>query len=247
MLKFLFASFSMGALFFAFGSCKEGASNCLEDESLLCCAGDNIFCKCQDGSEGTKTCSEDGKSFGQCFTSDGACREIPETTSTTDPTSSSTGGAGGGGSGSKILLEPCADASECRSGQCENGYCTRPCESYMDCSEPPANGDCAEIGGEKLCVSYCNSINDCTVYGPDSKCSGVQAFDDPMFCFGACADWPTAKAVPDGCPCMEDSNCHLGLNAQQLICIFQVCSEGCAEMADCPNGKMCSGEPGHCE
>lgn len=247
MLKFLLASFSVGALLFAIGSCKEGASSCLEDESQLCCAGDNIFCKCQDGSEGTKTCAEDGQSFGQCFTADGACREIPETTSTTDPTTSSTGGAGGG-TGSKILLEPCADGTECRTGMCENGYCTKTCESYLDCDEPPATGDCAELpGGAKLCVAYCVGAGDCAIYGETSKCSGVQAFDDPSFCYGACANWETAKAVPDGCPCMDDVNCDLGLGAQQLVCIFETCSEGCAEMADCPSGKTCTGEPGHCE
>lgn len=247
----------------ALGFASLAAVACGDDSAIetLCKPGEEIFCKCRGGYQGTKTCLDDGASFGECTTLDGPCPEIPDTTSSTSSTSSSSGG-GGGGTGDKALYAPCESGSECQTGTCENGFCTRACEDYTVCSDDAAQayGDCAVFpGGAKLCGPYCVTQSECAGYGPSSGCSGATALDDPNFLFAVCGDWgaqlsgmPYGTLCEDGTLLYNDQiitgECDLGASGVQNICLFGECSKGCYEPSDCPQNDCTSGgqAPGCC-
>jgi hypothetical protein len=183
---FLALSTLVGGTFFACGD---------SGVETLCNPGDEVFCKCRGGFDGTKTCLEDGNSFGDCVTPDGPCPEIETSTS----------------SGDAMLCEPgeektceCADGmtegtqtceedgesfgacmlngSECAMAgtkgiyeACETGaeclsgtcegFCTKPCGNYMECAEGMLFGDCVNYGDRQLCAQYCLAQEDCAGYG----------------------------------------------------------------------------------
>jgi hypothetical protein len=80
-----------------FGSVAALASGCPSEapstaaQPTLCTPGDNIFCRCPGGSAGTKECSADGMSFGECEQAWGPCG--------TDQGGGGVGGSGGVGQG----------------------------------------------------------------------------------------------------------------------------------------------------
>ena len=184
LLRWLSACVFVGGLTALFVACGE-------ESQTLCEPGTEVFCKCRCGFEGTKTCGEDGASFGECTTAEGTCPEIPDTTSSTGDTGSTTSGSGGGGTGTLGLYEACTDGSECQSGTCE-GFCTRTCASWEECTVDAEMlyGDCVVLAGgtKQVCAPYCASPTDCP-YGPEVQCGGATALDDPMIYFGACAPW----------------------------------------------------------
>jgi hypothetical protein len=223
---------------------------CGEESQTLCEPGTEVFCKCRGGYDGTKTCNEDGATFGECTTAEGTCPEIPDTTSSSSgDTGSTTSGGGGGGTGTLGLYEACTDGSECQSGTCE-GFCTHDCTSWEECTVDAdmLYGDCIKLAGgsKQVCAPYCTSAADCA-YGPDVACGGAVALDDPMISFGACAPWGDELAgMPPGTLCDDAEGtiwflsdvvpglCSLGNAGVHDVCVFGECTQACFEDADCP-------------
>jgi hypothetical protein len=218
----------------ALGFASLSAVACGDDGATetLCKPGEEIFCKCRGGYQGTKTCLDDGASFGECTTLDGPCPEIPDTTSSTSTSSSSSSGGGGGGTGDKALYAPCESGGECSTGTCENGFCTRECVDYTVCSDEAAEayGDCVVFpGGAKLCGPYCVTQSDCAAYGPSSGCSGATALDDPNFLFAVCGEWGAElSGMPYGTLC-EDGT--LIYNDQIITAECDLGATGCRTSA----------------
>ena len=231
-----------------------GATSCGDTADTLCTAGENIFCKCRGGDEGTKTCKADGQSFDECVTDDGPCTEVPSSTSSGTGPGATSGGATSTGSGStkQPLFSPCQTGDECETGECQNHYCTLDCGNYMDCVDGDIQGDCVRFQHEtiQVCAPYCTTQTDCTAFGTGSGCGGTTALDDPQFVFAVCGDWADELSpMPMGSQCMTDPDCNLGLLHTEEVCIFEQCETGCYVPDDCPVGESCSSDgstPGTC-
>lgn len=229
------------------------AVSCGGGDDTLCTPGENIFCKCRGGADGTKLCKQDGQSFEECVTEDGACTEIPETTSNTSgPHGATAASSTGSGTEKSALFTPCENADECNSGKCENHYCTLDCGNYLDCVDGDIHGDCVRFQHDtiQVCAPYCTAQGDCTGFGGESACGGATALDDPNFVFAVCGDWgDELHGMPLGTDCTGDPDCTLGLEHLEEVCIFQSCETGCFGPTDCPAGKTCSSDgsnPGTC-
>jgi len=240
MLRWLLATVVVVGSLGAFVACGG------DETTTLCDPGTEVFCKCRGGFEGTKTCLDDGNSFGDCTTDEGSCPDVSQTTSTT---TGDTTGAGGGATGDKGLYDACTDGSECASGTCE-GFCTTTCTSYEQCTDD-ANmlyGDCVEYDGGTFCAPYCTGASECGSYGADVACGGAIALDDATLSFGACAKWGSALAgMPAGTLCDDQENtilvlgdyvvdglCSLDNAGVADVCVFGECTNACFEDADCP-------------
>ena len=236
-----------------------GATTCggdASDDDSLCVPGENIFCRCRGGAAGTKLCLADGNGFAACESLSGACDEQP-------------GGGVGGGSGEISgaggsapppapgeLLAVCSSVTDCKSGSCPMGFCTKSCESYQDCApaEPAAPGDCINFDGEALCVPYCVQQSDCSDFGESTSC-GFTNDSNPPYPVVVCAAWgdnidlPPDGYPPEGFECVSDLVCNLGLTGVERICTEGDCGDGCHSASDCPDQVMCSStgeEPGTC-
>lgn len=238
----------------AVGACGGKGSK----PQTLCTPGENIFCRCRGGAAGTKLCKADGQSFESCVGDTGDCSEIvdPATTSSTaSSTSSSTssgGGAGGQGAGDKAFLEPCAKDSDCMSGLCPMGFCTKDCATFKECAADPVFGECirfdTQMGTVQWCVPYCGTQTDCAPFGMPSECGWAPTLDG--MAFAVCADWGSMVPLPpEGTMCMNDPTCNLGLTGAERVCAFNACTAGCYGPTDCPKGKTCSqsGNLGTCQ
>lgn len=224
------------------------ATSCAKDNPVqtLCDPGSEVFCRCRGGDESsTKTCNADGTGFGECF-----CEG-----------SSSGSGSGGGqdvppGDGPKPnpgeLLAACTSDTECETGHCPMGFCTKGCATYEDCAppEPAEPGDCisfsgVDLGSAGICVPYCLEQSDCADYGQNSKCS-FTTDSLPAYEIVVCADWPDVTLPPDGYPpdglvCLDDIVCNLGANGTERVCdAGGDCAAGCNDEPDCPMGVTCS-------
>lgn len=212
---------------------------------LLCDPGANIFCRCRGGEGGTKRCADDGRSFGSCSTTLGPCEEASSTSSTSGTASSSTGGSTSG----KKLLEPCTKGTDCKSGSCRMGYCTKDCASWTECIDEADDvfGDCVRIENQQHCVPYCVIQDECYEYSGVSACGYTMAVD--AYPVVVCADWPTGTPPlpPDGTECVDDLQCNLGLFGKERVCEFEKCFGGCHSDDDCAEGSTCSSSmPGIC-
>jgi hypothetical protein len=249
---------SLAALLFIVATGAVGAS-CKSTADTLCTPGENLFCRCRGGGDGTKTCRADGKSFDVCVNDLGPCNEVPTTSVTTatsgggaTATGTQTGSTGTGGQGSSALFTPCKTNAECKSGDCRNHYCTLDCGNYLDCVDGNITGDCVRFaaGTIQICAPYCTTQSDCAQYGATSACGGAKALDNPSITFAVCGDWGTDLGpMPPGSSCATDPDCNLGLTGMESICVLQKCATGCYLQSDCPNGKFCSsgnGAPGTC-
>lgn len=208
--------------------------NVAGETELMCEPGENIFCRCRGGEAGTKACRDDGRGFDACFDSAGACEESFGSAETAD-------------SDLKQLLEPCEKGNECTSGLCSMGYCTLECGMWQECTDEAAGiyGDCVNIGPLQQCVPYCGSQADCETYGSLSGCGYAQAVDAVGVV--VCADFGQLPLPPEGSPCVDDFECHLGIAGAVRVCEFEVCVGGCHEDDDCLEGATCtSGAPGFC-
>jgi hypothetical protein len=220
----------------AFGACHAG-----DAEEAKCEPGAEIFCRCRGGDAGTKQCRPDGNGFEQCYAESGPCEETAYGTSEEELEESD----------AKKLLEKCEASSECASGLCRMGYCTKPCGKWQECTDEAEGiyGDCVQIGSsDQYCVPYCASQADCEEnYGEPSSCGYALAAD--AVAVVVCADWPEGPALPpDGLSCIDDWDCHLGYAEEQRVCEFGVCMGGCHETEDCPAGTSCQeGTPGLCQ
>lgn len=282
MLRWVLGAAATFGLAITFVACGDSGT---EPE---CEPGLEVFCKCRGGVPGTKTCLDDGFSYGECATTEGPCPEIPDTTSS-GPTmictpdeeqtcscdtgeegtklcssdglsfgdcTTASGPCGSTMTGTKLLYETCAAGGECLTGVCEGGYCTRSCEDFTVCIDADNdifNGDCIvlEGGAKQLCAPYCIEQGECAVFGVDSVCGGALTLDEPEpgihYSFAACANWgEDVIGLPYGTLCDENGDvsyldsivnmpCDIGLEGAQTICAFSECSQGCEEDADCPS------------
>jgi hypothetical protein len=222
------------------GSCKGAPP------APLCVAGENIFCRCPGGEAGTKTCKADGQSFEACVTRAGACAAIPDTTASSSAASSSSGGGGGGGTGGGgtgggaplPLYQPCGADADCESGKCLDGYCTKDCAKFDDCTL--GTGECIQFLGGQFCMPVCIDNTDCEdVYGAPSACGYTKAVDGTPVT--TCADWEGALMLPPaGTNCSDDVDCNLGHTGVQMVCSSQTCKKGCFSQMDCPVNTTCT-------
>lgn len=67
------SALAAAALFVVAQGCSVLSQDTASKEERLCTPGANVFCRCADRSEGTKLCKDDGKSFEECTTGEGAC------------------------------------------------------------------------------------------------------------------------------------------------------------------------------
>ncbi len=240
-----------------------GFSACTGDEvddGPKCLPGSEIFCRCPGGDAGTKMCLESGNGFGECrlgvstpcddrpgeTTSSGSTNT--NNTSTSSSSSSGTGGNGQGGAGGgpnpngAELFEPCIEGSDCKSGICPMGFCTKVCDAVADCAFNIA--ECINFNDNTWCLPVCGGQVDCDKYGQPSECGFAQAIDDwPVT---ACADWKTElQHPPDGSACKDHTDCNLGHAGVEKVCgkYTDVCITGCYSDNDC-TPKKCSSSSG---
>jgi hypothetical protein len=250
LLSFALLMLGTGGLLGACGGSGSGSTT--GTPTVTCDPGENIFCRCPGGEAGTKTCKDDGHSFEACVTREGPCSEIPDTTSSSSTSSSSGGGAGGGsstgsggaGGGGALgdLYAPCAKDEHCQSASCKDGYCTKECAKFDECTL--GVGECIQFEGAQFCMPVCGLTADCdNAYGPPSACGYTKAVDGTPVT--TCADWQSKLALPpDGSNCMGDLDCNLGHDGAQAVCSFEACTKGCYVQADCPVNTTCSSTMG---
>ncbi len=162
---------------------------------------------------------------------------------------SGAGGSGGEGgttiiAGELELGAACAAGSECQSGMCLTGYCSRDCAVLEDCPDPM---ECI-VKGEPTgtCQPPCEVVADCAEW-TGTDCGLATASDSVEVT--VCSDYGGAPLLPlDGSPCAEDEECNLGHTGTQRICLDPGCTTGCQVDTDCPAGQTCSapGTPGTC-
>lgn len=221
----LWASLLSVAVGFSFAAC-EG------ETETLCTPAEEIYCNCQGTRDpGTKTCADDGNSFGACVGPDGECEEVSTSTSTGDPTEcepddvqpctcddgttmgETTCESDGSGFG------PClVDGSECAAAgtlgffeactadnQCLSGvcrgFCTRECADYTECHESD------EVFGD--CVDFGTGTKHCAPYCfAQADCDPYgevwcSGVDDPTYIFAACGPFNPPEGMPYTTVCDE--------------------------------------------
>ncbi|MSP24805.1 MAG: hypothetical protein EXR75_06485 [Myxococcales bacterium] len=219
----------------------------------ICVPDENIFCRCPNGAPGTKLCAPDGSGFSACVVGFGEpCGDRPAGQGGNDPTGM--GGSGsttmssstGGPVGDKPLYEGCAADSQCQSGLCPMGFCTKPCTDTKECTFNV--GECVDFqaDGNAQCFPVCHSQADCSGFGCAgnlcSECGFGYAIDD--WPIAVCADWGNKLAYPpEGSECTKDADCNLGHVGAERVCgkFSQVCVAGCYASSDCPAGTSCNG------
>lgn len=84
---------------------------------------------------------------------------------------------------SLAIGESCTAASQCASGRCLNGYCTKTCTATAECGQ--ANS-CLRAQSGLICVPYCSGNADCVVFGVSITCRKATDPDGSTFngCFG---------------------------------------------------------------
>lgn len=118
------------------------------------------------------------------------------------------------GGGQQCINELCATTcttnAQCDAAQtCLNGACAEACSTTPDCDD----GEVCVNGG---CAGSCATSDTCT--------GGQQCID------GVCAFPPAAGVV-----CASTADCGGG----GLVCVGNICVEGCDVTADCPVGLIC--------
>lgn len=210
----------------------------------LCDPGSHIFCRCEDGSAGTKTCDADGQGTGEC----GNCAEPPVTfTSPSQPappdpnvTHAET---------PADFLAPCTLPTDCASSMCVSGYCTKPCSKVSECEF--GTSECVPFEGQSVCMPKCSAASDCTKFGAVSQCGYGFAVDN--WRVTACANWAgqhQLKPVGSDCLPLDHKACNLGYTGRQTVCTAAgKCEKGCFFDSDCPANAKCSaqGSLGACQ
>jgi hypothetical protein len=157
------------------------SAGCGEDEATtkLCTAGQEIFCRCPDDSPGTRTCSGDGKSVSECGPCDGSedfgDEDLDDDFDDPPPDEEDPGSSGepGGPGDGRPLFAVCTEPTDCESGMCELGYCTRACDKPSECSYP--EGECVSDGQEGRCLAACKTDDTCSTFG--LACDDAVAID----------------------------------------------------------------------
>lgn len=138
---------------------------------------------------------------------------------------------------------PCDAPSECVSGYCVDGFCSRKCNEDAFC---PTNFSCdldkgicllADVGGA------CEGDIDCDI---SQVCSGGictrECNDKQWGCPEgfACGATKVCELVEVGGACSADADCGLA------TCVDGVCTRGCNEVAPCPAGFYCAEDSAMC-
>lgn len=109
----------------------KGSSGAATDH--VCTAGNYVYCRCQDRSEGTKLCHDDGKGFDPCTCETPGNPEVPP-----DPPTSPPGGDGGG----DVVVTPPSGPAQCGNGIPETN------EACDDANSDPTDGcDLCQLSG----------------------------------------------------------------------------------------------------
>ncbi len=135
--------------------------------------------------------------------------------------------------------DPCAVNSDCSSGLCVGDafdmYCTQPCAMIGDPGDCPAGYRCWDnpsLGGTDSCrrnYAPCASDADC---GPGEVCA-ITCNDA-----GDAAVTECRPAIPGGAP--ATSPCTASADCATFQCFrTDICTEVCAEDADCGPGYRC--------
>jgi len=231
------------------GGCEDAAG----ESELLCNSGDFIFCRCEDGSAGTKQCAADGMSTTECAN----CQAAPggsygddtgggydtytDTGAGTD-TSTGTAVADEHVPGATEFMAPCSVPEDCASGMCEFGYCTRACTKVSECDFPAS--ECAKGGGKQLCMPHCTGAKACTQYGASSQCGFSNAVDN--WKVTVCSNWGGEhRLMPAETECtpLDHAACNLGYAGRQSVCSSEgKCVAGCFYNSDCLGESTCSAQ-----
>ena len=226
---------SAGVLFFA----CEGSST--SDSGTECNPGDEVFCKCRGGFEGTKTCLEDGASFGECTTPDGECPEID----------------GEGGSTGSEVTPICLAGSEvectCDNGDMGTKQCNEDGSSFGDCT---VDGNaCGSGTGDKLLYATCTDGGECVT----GACAGgycsrtceifTDCVDETNELYGDCVTIGGVNQCAPYCLSLTQAECldaygapsacggAVALDDPQIA--FAVCADWGDELRGIPYGTLC--------
>lgn len=131
----------------------------------------------------------------------------------------------------------CGENEQCKSGVCNDNYCTRQCNSDAPCPSPYG---CDSVSGFCLLPDVGDP---CTVAGDCN--SGLCA---EGLCTRACA--ASGTPCPEGFVCLEGVN-HCGLPPVGAPCEFAddcptghclagQCTRGCDDFFQCPEGTYCN-------
>jgi len=244
---------SLGLVLVAIGACAPDSS--LPGQGRFCRPGITIFCRCPGGEPGTKACEANGAGFTSCALESGSsCPDRDEETTGEPggfgPASSSSGepigGSGPGGgppTGDGSLLSACSEGSDCETGLCPMGFCTRLCEAVSDC--PSGFAECVDFAVDKLCLPTCGTLESpdpgaCDEYGLSGQCGYAEAIDG--WHVATCAAWgPLLETPPQGSDCDADVQCDLGHDGVEAVCSDAgICVHGCLDDHSCPSGESCS-------
>jgi len=162
-------------------------------------------------------------------------------------------GPGGGGNngpvdpnGSVELLGACSGDSECQTGLCRSGYCTRECSIVSECPYPTS--ECVMFDNtQTFCMPSCDTAVGCTAFGgTESQCGYTIAIDN--WDVKTCAHWAAKhQLIPNDRDCLpfDHDACNLGYGQRAKVCSAAgKCVTGCFVDKDCPQGKTCSAEGG---
>lgn len=230
MIRYAFlALMSAGVVALGLAACGDSA------EEMLCTPAEEIYCNCQGTREpGTKTCLDDGMSFGPCVGPDGECEEVSSSTST-------------GGDPQECepdSVEPCTcdDGTTMGETTCEaDGSGFGPC--LVDGGECAAAGtlgffevcaaanECLSGDCQGFCTRECTDYNDCqeseTLFGdcvdfgsgtkhcapyclgqedcaPYGQTAICSGVEDPTWIFAACGPFEAPQGMPYGTLCEPD-------------------------------------------
>ncbi len=183
-----------------------GFAACGEESAGLCEPGTEVFCKCKGGFDGTKTCGEDGATFGPCTTEEGECPEIGSSSATGKPQECEPDSVDpctcddGMTLGEKTCdsegegFGPClVSGAECAAAgtkgffepctlanECLSGicegFCTRTCATYQDCIESD------DVYGD--CVDFGSAGQLCAQYCFNQEDCGAFGYAEDVLCGG---------------------------------------------------------------
>lgn len=258
MKRLFLALMFVGAAAVLGGACGSEETG----DGTLCDPGEEIFCRCRGGGDATKTCLEDGQSFGECSTIDGPCPEVPETTTGPDDDDD-------GSDGETPICFP-YDEVPCTCDDGSNGLqiCDASGDFYGDCSvagSPCGSGStttsttattstgggtgtellftpCSDNGECKtgsclmgMCTKECGNWEECT---DDGDIQGECA----RFAGGAIQLCAPYCSVQQDCvdPYGDESRCGYGVAPDDPQFAFLVCGDWGSDLQVPPLGTECA-------
>jgi hypothetical protein len=181
MRRILWALLLVGGAGVLAASCGDGETA----DGTTCTPGEEIFCRCKGGGDATKTCLDDGESFGECGTVDGPCPDGEEDDDDGDDDDDSDGETfctpfeetactcGDGSAGLQECDDEGASFGECTAAgvPCGGGATTTATASSSSSGGggttllfEPCGGDGECVSGScamGFCTQECGNLNDC--------------------------------------------------------------------------------------